>query len=78
MAGTRLEKLVPPFLARLPRGRMIAPPWFLLSMSWLIVRLERGDAKPRLLAFAEARGSYADVDENDLVMRVSDDDGRTK
>lgn len=42
-----------------------------------IVRLEQGDAKPRLLAFAEARGSYADVDENDLVMRVSDDDGRT-
>jgi hypothetical protein len=42
-----------------------------------IVRLERGDVTPRLLAFAEARGSYADVDENDLVMRVSDDDGRT-
>ncbi len=42
-----------------------------------IVRLEYGAAKPRLLAFAEARGSYADVGENDLVMRVSDDDGRT-
>jgi sialidase-1 len=42
-----------------------------------IVRLEHGASEPRLLAFAEARGSYADVGENDLVLRVSDDDGRT-
>jgi sialidase-1 len=42
-----------------------------------IVRIEHGGAKPRLLAFAEARGSYADVGENDLVLRLSDDDGAT-
>lgn len=42
-----------------------------------IVRLEHGGAVPRLLAFAEARGSYADVGENDLVLRTSDDDGTT-
>lgn len=42
-----------------------------------IVRLEAGSAAPRLVAFAEARGSSADVGENDLVMRTSDDGGRT-
>ena len=42
-----------------------------------IVRLQHGTGTPRLLAFAEARGSFADVGENDLVMRASDDDGRT-
>jgi sialidase-1 len=34
-------------------------------------------APKRLLAFAEARGSLADVGENDLVMRASDDGGRS-
>ena len=42
-----------------------------------VTRLERGPAKGRLLAFAEARGSFSDVGENDLVLRTSDDLGAT-
>ncbi|MEY3026321.1 MAG: hypothetical protein RLZZ238_1218 [Planctomycetota bacterium] len=42
-----------------------------------ITRIERADKGTRLLAFAEGRGSMADVGENDLVMRTSDDDGAT-
>ena len=41
-------------------------------------RMVSSDGAPkRLLAFAEARGSLADVGENDLVMRASDDGGRS-
>jgi sialidase-1 len=42
-----------------------------------IIRLAHGAPRSRLVAFAEARGSYADVGENDLVMRISEDDGRS-
>ena len=42
-----------------------------------ITRIDGGAHRGRLLAFAEGRGTLADVGANDIVLRTSDDDGAT-